>query len=1145
MFGDAGQNPSMLFVTESIMRNAEEESRQNDALLRSRLEYDSAISHGHDQVPLEPSNIDPQCAKTIRLLRDVLGPQNSPESNLPPRSDASEWELPEPFGRFEILEKIGQGSFGVVWKAYDPILKRLVAIKALHPELRLIAKLQDRFEKEAQATARLNHPNIVRLYEVGSEHGINYIASEYVEGFPLRGFLNDQTIRSQECSTRLIAQLADALHHSHLMGVLHRDIKPENVILEIPTKNQGMVEDGIPRLTDFGLARLIDQEPHEKHVSTVGLIVGSIDYMAPEQLMGDRESIGPSSDIYALGVMLFEIITGQLPRNPSGNIFQAIEMSLSPQDPRSLAPNIHRDLAAICMKCLAFSVHDRFQNASELRDDLQCFLNGKPTLTRPPTPIDRFSRWSKSNRSLVTGIAMVLCSILLALGVSLFSAIQLAKRNEELILARDTITASEKLAKIQEALYRNLAWMSALKVAYGKLERGDLQGVTNDLASIQKQHTDATSRPEWQVLNAELKSQYQLLNKDSFALKDTISLPNSNLIAVAGNDTSIRIIDRTTGETINRYVTSLRQIHALAASSDGKRIAAGGAVKLGVERTFPTIIDVNSGEIKELDVSGGSTIESLAFSPNGRMLAIGCRYEDILVIDLENSEKQPIQLPATRRARALHWVSDKEVVVHRNTSELVIYNLDTSESKTIEFPKPIESFAVTPNARWLIATNFEYDGCTLVSLLDTTKQIRLNGLQRQALCVATSPDDRWVAAGVESGEVAVWKLPDPSSDEQNFGSDFQPNPEIRRTLLGGGLNAISWSDNTIIAVGENGEAIAWSPFPQVSPLIGESAVTSASFSQPSKAVLGFENGSVLCVDIAAIKDSQFGNLPDLTSQGVESIKDLDGTTGISRLSLHNSRSLLATYFNGEVREIQNGNYETLEKPFSLPKSTSQDTDFLDWPIDMSQDGLWIAKGNRDNQIHFHNRLSQTPISPIKLPNEIWAIRFLSPKLLCVTGIFEGARIYDLESGERVTTLGKVPAKAIYVNLPRKTVSIGFRDGYVRTWAIDSWELIDSLRTSDSLITSICQTKDESFGMCIDDRSNIIAFSPKEKLVLGKIRDLTAVRNGKDIALQTATLNSDDTKLLLLMSYHLDNKITSYVQIYDLESPVYSTGQSPN
>jgi hypothetical protein len=151
--------------------------------------------------------------------------------------------------------------------------------------------------------------------------------------------------------------------------------------------------------------------------------------------------------------------------------------------------------------------------------------------------------------------------------------------------------------------------------------------------------------------------------------------------------------------------------------------------------------------------------------------------------------------------------------------------------------------------------------------------------------------------------------------------------------------------------------------------------------------------------------------------------------------------------------------------------------------------------------------------------------------------------YDIESGERVATLGKVAAKAIYVNLPQGTVSIGFRDGYVRTWDMDSWQLIDSLRTSDSLIASICQTKDNSLGICIDDRSNIIAFSPKEKSVLGKIRDLNAVRNAKSFAIQTATLNPDGTKLLLLISYHLDNEITSYVHIYDLNSRDESPGQT--
>ena len=193
------------------------------------------------------------------------------------------------------------------------------------------------------------------------------------------------------------------VEYIHKVKICHRDIKPENVIIEIPANAQETADEGVPRLTDFGLARLIDQQTNEKHVSTTGLIVGSIDYMAPEQLMGDSDCIGPSSDIYALGVMLFELLTGQLPRSPSGNVFRAIEMSLSPQDPRSLNPEIRRDLAAICMKCLAFSVVDRFRNASELRDDLQCFLNGKPTLTRPPTLVERFVRWGRSNRSLVAG----------------------------------------------------------------------------------------------------------------------------------------------------------------------------------------------------------------------------------------------------------------------------------------------------------------------------------------------------------------------------------------------------------------------------------------------------------------------------------------------------------------------------------------------------------------------------------------------------------------------------------------------------------------------------------------------------------------------------------------------------------------------
>lgn len=1117
------------------MNKPEGELNPSDESLRSRLEYDYAISQNSNHEPVELPTLDPESAKTIRLLHDVLGPPSASESPTPHLVDPSGWELPKPFGRFEIAEKLGQGSFGAVWKAYDPILKRNVAIKALHPELRLIAKLHERFEKEAQATARLNHPNVVRLYEVGTAHGIHYLASEHVEGSTLRVLHNGHSIPTQEYSARLIAQLADAIHHAHLMGVLHRDIKPENVIIEIPANAQETADEGVPRLTDFGLARLIDQQTNEKHVSTTGLIVGSIDYMAPEQLMGESDCIGPSSDIYALGVMLFELLTGQLPRSPSGNVFRAIEMSLSPQDPRSLNPEIRRDLAAICMKCLAFSVVDRFRNASELRDDLQCFLNGKPTLTRPPTLVERFVRWGRSNRSLVAGMAIVLCSIFVALGVSVFSALLLSKRNGELILAKNAITTSERDTKVQEALYRNLAWMSALKLAYGKLERGDLQGVALDLGSIQQQHTDAAARPEWQVLNAELKSQYQLLFKESFALKDAIAIPNTNFVAVAGNDQTIRIVDRATQETVNQYKTSLREIHALAVSSNGKRIAAGGAVRFGGQRTYPTLLDLPTGTMKELKVSGKSTIESLAFSPNGSMLAIGCRYEDIIVTDLENSEKQPINLPATRRARTLHWVSDEEVVVHKTSNELVVHNLGTSESKSIQFAKSIESFATTKNGRWLIATNFEYDGCTLVSLRDTNQQIRLNGLQRQALCVAVSQDDKWVAAGVESGDVSIWQLPDPSLSDQELDSGFPTAPEIRKTLLGGGLNAISWSGNTVIAVGEYGEAIAWSPFSHVEPYTGESAITAVSFLQPQQAVLGFENGQVLRVGTDVLGNSLSGNLTQLPSQVMESDANREGTSGVYNLSWHNSKTLLATYFNGQIRELQHDNLESACKLITKPESIPEKVHFVGWPSCISQDGEVLAERNNNNHIHFISLISQKELAPIKLPGEIWGMQFLSPRILCVTGIFEGARIYDIETGKRVVTLGKAPSRAIFVNSNSRTVSIGFRDGYVRTWSMDSWELKDSLRTNDSLIVSICQTQDESLGICTDDRSNVIAFSPKGKMVLGKIRELNAIRNANDLTSQTCMLNADDSKLVILMLYMLENHLTSYVHLYELDS----------
>ncbi len=222
-----------------------------------------------------------------------------------------DWELPNPFGRFEIRKMIGKGSFGAVWEAYDPDLNRTLAIKVLHPHRRVERKLVRRFINEGRAAAKLNHPNIVRVHETGEIDGMAYIASELVNGPELQTLHPLGPRYSPRQAAELCEGIADGIEHSHSRNVLHRDIKPDNILLETTLDADG-VRRVVPRLTDFGLARV---EEAEAGVSTIRQLVGTLEYMSPQQLNGDNSRGGKSSDIYAIGLLLYEMLTGTRPRN--------------------------------------------------------------------------------------------------------------------------------------------------------------------------------------------------------------------------------------------------------------------------------------------------------------------------------------------------------------------------------------------------------------------------------------------------------------------------------------------------------------------------------------------------------------------------------------------------------------------------------------------------------------------------------------------------------------------------------------------------------------------------------------------------------------------------------------------------------------
>lgn len=297
---------------------------------------------------------------------------------------------------FELIDQLGLGAFGSVWKAKDTQLDRTVAIKI--PRVgQLDSEEVEMFLREARAAAQLKHPNIVSVHEVGRADGQLYIVSDYVQGANLREWLSGRRPTFQEAA-ELCATLATALHHAHEKGVVHRDVKPGNVMMD---------DRGEPHLMDFGLAK---REVGEITMTMDGRVLGTPAYMSPEQAAGRSHLVDRRADVYAVGVILFELLTGELPFRGDKEMLLLQIRNDEPPNPRRLNHRIPRDLETICLKCLRKEPAHRFATASDLSADLRRWLCGEPIKARPVSSLEKSIRWCRRRPALIrSSIAILTC----------------------------------------------------------------------------------------------------------------------------------------------------------------------------------------------------------------------------------------------------------------------------------------------------------------------------------------------------------------------------------------------------------------------------------------------------------------------------------------------------------------------------------------------------------------------------------------------------------------------------------------------------------------------------------------------------------------------------------------------------------------
>ncbi len=422
---------------------------------------DSGINQSlHETVIGERKN------SAIEQTRVGLSDQADSFDNYAPTGVSSVLARLRRIGDYQVTRILGKGGMGIVYQARHLTLKRDVAIKMMLAGAHATVEQSERFLAEARAVAHLQHPNIVQIFEVGQHDNLPYFTLELVDGESLDRQLRNNTLSERDAAT-LLKTLCLALQYAHDQGILHRDLKPANVLMTV---------DGRPKVTDFGLARKVEDDANESSRTKVGTIMGTPSYMSPEQARGDVHLLTPATDQYSLGAMLYEMLTGRPPFMGARAIDTVLQVVHNePIAPRELQPKLSMDLETICLKALQKDVTKRYASCAALADDLGRFLRGEPILARPVGRTERLWRWCKRNPLVASLSALAVASLVAVAGVSTWSAITLASKNTE--LAQRT----ERLQDFVQTMYTELLDFNVDETPRIKPARDRLLGSFNEI----------------------------------------------------------------------------------------------------------------------------------------------------------------------------------------------------------------------------------------------------------------------------------------------------------------------------------------------------------------------------------------------------------------------------------------------------------------------------------------------------------------------------------------------------------------------------------------------------------------------------------------------------------------------------------------
>jgi WD40 repeat protein len=691
-------------------------------------------------------------------------------------------------GRFLIDRELGRGGLGIVYLAHDPQLRRDVALKIPRFEALLDGELRRRFLREAEAAARLNHPNLVSLHEVGEDGTTCYLATEYCPGPTLAQWLaaRRDAVPPREAAAIVLA-LSEAMEHAHGRGVLHRDIKPSNVLMS----DNGAGDDmpGTPKLTDFGMAKLLEQQGDR---TRSGAILGTLAYMAPEQAEGRIDELDCRTDIYALGAILYELLVGYAPyrgKTDADTLRQLI--ASEPVAPLKLRPDVPRDLQAIALKCLAGNPAARYATARELAADLQRFLRGEPTEARPLRLVTRAVRWTRRRPAIAALWLVSATAVLAVLAIN-------ARRMEDVGQARTFAKHESQRANDASTIKRRLLYTSQMRNAQQAYRDGDLILLRNILG----QYADGTAESglrhfEWYHLNYLANFPHQLLRGPEGEVYGVAYSPDGQILVTGGQDGTVRLWNAANGDALAVLREHTSCVNDLDFSPDGDTFVSSSCDK--------TIKLWSSSHRKVLATLTEHTheVDGCRFIDEGRTLASMSRHIDKREVRLWDVATRTMRTDwpsageggqgfvASRTGERLVTYSNDQAAIwqRRNDTWALSHRSDRIAHDRIGVFSKDEEYLIVPQWRHYVSTYRLSDGLLINQLNDHSDMV--NGL-------AISPSGDQLATASSDSSVRVF--------------DF-PSGLRQHCLLGhhGRVWRVVWSPagDSLATVGADGTARIW------------------------------------------------------------------------------------------------------------------------------------------------------------------------------------------------------------------------------------------------------------------------------------------------------------------------------------------------